>query len=554
MIRVSSSVRNAAIVFAIAMFVRVLFLYSTSDHGWPHSVLYEGDAPVWVRWAQALDRKEVFEFDLPMRTPAIAYALHWLRPEIAAVPFTSVKILWCAISAFTCAMLYAVVARRVSTRAAWIAAGLLCFSFGSYELATSLNNEAPYAFVLVLLIGATLRWAEEPRAHLAIAIGVLHGIALLLRAEHALLLAGFLIWCGFATRNAGSRRSMVLTVAAALAICLPWTWRSHVATKRFNEVETSSIDFGRAVPPWSAQAQDYLRQLPAFARDGNFKHVQFLAQTSAKEHVERADLEEHFAKLFGYVPQSLSEWTLVCSKGALDFALANHPACDGGFARAALLDGTDPDPQFAFGRPSHLKLYNHGYAVGLASIRADFSAWTRLVGKKLERFCAGATLGWSAYDLPYGRASRRWPVDLATPLDANLFCRMVIGLAILGGILLSWRRNIGALCLIVIAYKLLVTVLFYGYARQAVSIAPVFYVFAAIAIDAALVRLACPARLATGLGVGIVLALVGCDIARSRSSNNFDIRAVGKDNRIERTPQWGPGAFETFGEIEILPR
>lgn len=541
-------------MFAIAMLVRVLFLYSTSDHSWPHSVLYEGDAPVWVRWAQALNRNEAFEFDLPMRTPAIAYALHWLCPHNVAAPFSSAKLLWCAISAFSCAMLYVVVARSLSMRTAWIAAGLLCFSFGSYELATSLNNEAPYAFVLVLLIGATLRWREAPRASLAIALGVLHGVALLLRAEHVLLVVGFLVWSGFATRSAIGLRSIALIVAAAVAICLPWSWRSHVAAKRFNEVETSFVDFSNAAPPWSSQAQDFLRQLPAFARDGNFRHVQFLAQASGKKRVDRADLEAHFANLFGYVPEPLSEWTLVCSKGALDFALANHPAGDGGFSRAALLDGMDPDPEFAFGRPSHLKLYNHGFALGLALIRADFADWTRLVGKKLERFCAGVTLGWSAYDLPYGRASRRWPIDLATPLDANSFCRMVIGLAILGGILLGWRRDIGALCLIVIAYKLFVTVLFYGYARQAVSIAPVFYVFGALAIDAALERLACPARLANGLGVALVLALVGCDIVRSRAANKFDIRAVGGETQIERAPQWGAGAFESFGEIEILPR
>ncbi len=554
MSRVSSRVRDAAIVFVIAMFVRALFLYTTSDHGWPHSVLYEGDAPVWARWAQALNQGEAFEFDLPMRTPSIAYALHWLNPHDVAAPFTIAKLLWCAISALTCAMLYVVVASSVTTRAAWIAAGLLCFSFGAYELATSLNNEAPYAFVLVLLIGATLRWSQAPRAPLAIAIGILHGVALLLRAEHALLLVGFLLWSGFATRTAIGLRSMALIVVAAVAICLPWSWRSHVATKRFNEVETSAIDLRNAVPPWSAEAQAFLRRLPAFARDGNFRHVQYLAQASGKKRVERADLEEHFAKLFGYVPEPLSEWTLVCSKGALDFALANQPACDGGFSRAGLLDGTDPDPKFAFGRPSHLKLYNHGFAIGLASIRADFASWTRLVRKKLERFCAGVTLGWSAYDLPYGRASRRWPIDLATPLNANIFCRVACGLAILGGIVLGWRRNVGALCLIVIAYKLLVTVLFYGYARQAVSIAPVFYVFAAIAIDSALERLACPARLAKGLGVVIVLALVGCDVARSLSANQFDIRGVGADTRIERTPQWGSGAFESFGEIEILPR
>ncbi|MEO6710407.1 MAG: glycosyltransferase family 39 protein [Planctomycetota bacterium] len=554
MTRARARLLSAAAVFLLAMAVRVLFLYSTSDRGWPHSALYEGDAPVWVRWAQALDRGEAFEFDLPMRTPGVAYALHGLVPGLLAAPFTLLKLVWCAVSATTCAMLFAIVQREIGTRVAWIAAMLLCFAFGSYELATSLNNEAPYAFLIVLLIGATLRWIEAPRPVLAGAIGVLHGMAMLLRAEHALILAGFLVYAALATRSWRAARSLALVAAAAVLVCLPWSLRSHAAVVRFNTIDPAPIDFEHADPPWTIEAADALRALPAFARAGNFAYFQSLNRTRNKKLVDRVDVVSFFRDTFGYVPEPLSAWTLVSSKGALDFALANHPASDGGFSRAALQDGLDADAAWAFGRPSHLRLYNHGYDVGWQWIRADFGSWMTLVRRKLERFWEGVTLGFTAYDLPHGRANHRAPVDLATPVENNSAWSIAVAITILAGIALSWRRNFAALCLIVIAGKLAVTIVYYGYARQAVSIEPVFFVFAAVAIDSLLAKLHCPPRAALLLGAAILLALLACDIFAFRGSHGFDIRPKSPEARIVRVPEWGLGAFETVDEIEILPR
>lgn len=549
----SGRIRGAFVVFAFALLVRVLFLYSTADHAWPHSVLYEGDAPTWVRWAQALDRGEAFEFDLPMRTPAVAFALR-LWPGVLAEHFTLLKLVWCAISAATCAALFVVVHRELSARVAWIAALLLAFAFGSYELATSLNNEAPYAFVLVLLVGATARFVQEPRVALAVALGILHGIALLLRAEHALILATFLVYALFVLGPRRAWRELALVAASALLVCAPWSLRSHAATVRFNTVESQTIDFEHARPPWNPEARAALEALPAFARQGNFAFLQALHASQTEVPVSRADVDGYFREQFGYVPEPLSEWTLVCSKGALDFALANHPRCDGGFSLAALDDGLGTDPKWAFGRPSHLKLYNHGYAVGWKWIRADPSAWAKLVGRKLERFLAGATQGFSAYDLPYGRALHRSPVDLATPLASRLAWDVAVVLAIGAGLALGRRSTLIALCALVILCKLAITVAFYGYARQAVSIEFALYVPIALLADASLTRLRCPPRLALALGVAAVLSLAACDITSFRGPQRYDIRPTSPTAKFQQDPQWGTGAFETIDEIEILPR
>jgi hypothetical protein len=554
MMRAFPAARGALLVFALALAVRALFLFATSDRGWPHSAFYEGDAPVWARWAAALDRGEPFEFDLPMRTPGVAFLLHWATPGNVAPPFTAWKLVWCALGAATCAALFAVVRGTLGSRTAWIAALFATFGFGSYQLATSLNGEAPYALLLVLLVGATARWSEAPRGSLALALGVLHGAALLLRAEHALLLVLFLAWGVLATRSAAGWRTSALIAAVAVLACAPWSLRSRAAAQRFNAVEEHPVDFALAQPPWSAEAQAFLLSLPAFAREGNFAYAQYLAASSGKSSVELGDLERYFDQRFGYRPEPLAEWTLVSSKGPLDFALANHPASDGGFSRAALLDGLDPAPEFAFGRPSHLKLYNHGYAAGFAWIRADPAAWLGLVGRKLERFFAGAALGWTAWDLPHGRDLRRRPVDLAVPLAPSVLAQACLAACVAAGVWLAGRTTVGALCLIVIAHKLAIAVLFYGYARQAVSIHFAFAVLAAVALDALLARARVPERVAAGSLVALAAVFLAGDVAYVSRSRDFDVRPAHPNAVIGRTPEWGAGAFEAVDEVEILPR
>src|SRR6185503_8450063 len=157
-------------IFVIALCARVVFLFSSPDRDWPHSMLYEGDAPVWVHWAQALDRGEPFELDLPLRTPAVAYAMHWLSPGVLRGPFLSYKLLWCAISAAGCALLFLFARRHHGAIAAWTAAGLACFSFGGYVMATSLNNEAPYTLVLLAILLLSIRLLTRPSTGLAVGI------------------------------------------------------------------------------------------------------------------------------------------------------------------------------------------------------------------------------------------------------------------------------------------------------------------------------------------------------------------------------------------------
>jgi hypothetical protein len=115
-------------------------------------------------------------------------------------------------------------------------------------------------------------------------------------------------------------------------------------------------------------------------------------------------------------------------------------------------------------------------------------------------------------------------------------------------------RRRGAAWLIVIAYKLAVTVIFYGYARQAVSIAPAFAVFTAVAIDALLARWVRSPRVGASLGVAAVLALLVGDSARYLAPPRFDVRTRGMNAKIEPAREWGADAFESSSALELTPR
>ena len=200
--------------------LRLLYLHRSVDAAWPHTMLYEGDATVWAQWAALLHAGQPFESDLAFRTPGVAWLLHWMGA--VAPPFTMAKVVWCGMSAATPAALYLVMARWF-TRTAGVLAALLCaLGFGSFVMAVSLNNEAPYALLLVCITGVTLAWVDRPTWKLGVMLGVLHGAAMLLRAEHLLLmemLCALAAWQAWRGRVAPGRIATQTLWGAACGSC-----------------------------------------------------------------------------------------------------------------------------------------------------------------------------------------------------------------------------------------------------------------------------------------------------------------------------------------------
>ncbi len=561
----------AMLIAAVALALRLAYVLRSPDAAWPHSIMYEGDATVWAQWAAALGRGAAFEDDLPFRTPGVAWLLHALGWHDA--PFTGAKVLWCVISAATPAALFLVLARWFTRGAAVIAAVLVVIAHGSFLLANSLNNETPYALLLVVIVGGTLAWIDRPSWRWAIMLGALHGVATLLRAEHTLCMLMIVLYAavraargdepapdatgGLSPHGRASWRiwsGLAWMVIAAVAVCTPWSIRSHAATVRFNR-EAPPVPYATAQPPWTPAAVAAFEALPAFARKGNFAYLAALSRRQGLMIVDESDVRAFFEREWGCTPEPLSEWSLVSLKGPLDFALANHPDADGGFSRAGLGDRHDQNAVFALARPSHLLLVNHGYEIGWQHIREQPRRWLSLAGEKLKRFTGGVTLGIFAGDWPHEANRVRRAIDLATPAQGGeAWWNTAVVACVLAGAAMACRRRGGAIWIVVVAYKVAVTIAFYGYARQAVSIAPVFCALSAFSLEAlwnaSIARVAWSRCCAT---VAIVALLVVAALTAWKPPR-YEPSAADAAARITLEPRWGAGAFESFETITLTPR
>ncbi len=565
--------------FILAFAARLIFLFNSPDREWPHSAYYEGDAIVWVEWAKAIDEGGVFQFDLPIHPPAVAYAIAYLSRGVQTTGFISLKVLWCAMSAAACAFTFLACAENMRRRIAVIAALLLTFSFGQYVLATSLNNETPYVMLLTMIVWLTQRAIAQPARWTIIALGVAHGFAMLSRAEHPLLLGMFLLWILIArvpqtqipdvaagpskrVRIRAPSRARLLSATSiafvALLMCLPWTVHATLATMRFNNIQPGPIAFNLAPVEWDESARAALNTLPAFARVDNFAAVNYFAQKNLAPELQGVPLNgSDVYKLihveFGWIPRPLPSFVLVSDQGPFSFALANHPDCDGGFSRGALAHPMrGKDPEFAFAFPPHNRVFIDGWRVGWEEIRSDPAKWRHIVVRKFQRFADGVTCGFGAANLPLGRCGVREPVDMfvSDSPSARWWQSLMLVLIATGTLLALARRIPCALWILLILNKLIITLLFYGYARQGASIAPAFYVFVAVTIDTLLLPLDRSAtklmrRQAAAAIIMCVLAL-GLDVGLSRRHEHVEI--VGQ--RVPR-PDLGPGAFQAFNRVEI---
>lgn len=556
-------------VFLLAFGVRLVFLFGSADRTWPHSVYYEGDAPLWADWAQHLEQGAPFNHDLPIWAPGTARLVNWLMPpkSAAAAPnaprdFTRVKVAWSAMSAATCAMLYWILSGTAGGRIALLAAFIAVFSFQSYVLATSLNSETPYALLLAILVALGFRLRTRP-GWLAFAIfGLFNGLAALMRPEHPLgfvLLMVWLLWpspttpasAALVTGPVGRKRNWHLAVSAAAGFVLavlPWTWAAHRALLQFNTAATPPPIYTQQRLPWSADARARVEAWPAFARTDNVQFITDMLASKGRSAVTAAEVDAFLAERFGAKPEPLSNWALISNQGALCFVLANDIQCDGGFCKRLLGGDFGADPELHLSHPGHLRLFNHGFALGLATIQDQPGPWLALLVRKFERFGAGICSGFGATNAPPGRAGLRPAVDvLITPQPV---WQGISALLAALGAFVTWRRAAATPWLIVLCYKLIVTALFYGYARQAASIGPVFAFFIAVTIDRLLDlvqrRAPWPRWIEPGALAALAILLVTTDIIAARSHAELTVRGPAR-----LAPQWGNNAWVAPGPVEL---
>ncbi len=558
----------AAALGLVALASRLLFLFSSIDRKWPHSVLFEGDAPLWIDWLRAINTNSLFEFGLPIHSPAVAHLLAALGAANIPADWTGYKVLWCIISAMTCPLLYLSALRslgavedwRRARPAALIASLWFALSFHASVLATSLNGEALYTLLLVAIVGvgtcAVSRW--QSGLLLALSLGTLHGLATLVRAEHSLLMLLLVGWSVFrpvshaAPLNRGHRFALgALTVACSILVCLPWSVGGTRATLRMNEHAERLPEYNTLRPVWTPDARAYMDSLPAFARLDNAAYLSAIAGAAREPEINEARVRRYFADEFGYTPEPLKVPVFVSSQGPLSFALANHQDAGGGFSRAAFDTRFGPDPNLTLSLPSHLRLYNEGYSIGLGFIREDPAAWLTLVGQKLLRFEGGVTGGLGITNMPLGRTLVRQPVDIATsPIRSRLWWSIPILLLVAVGALRLVVERKGAPWLIIITAKLVVTVAFYGYARQSASILPAFAILVACALSWPIERSSHARKMIYVAGTLITCGILIMDLAEYSNPRLPTIEADHEKVRPARVNA-SEGAFECVAPMSI---
>jgi hypothetical protein len=325
------------------------------------------------------------------------------------------------------------------------------------------------------------------------------------------------------------------------------------ATHRFNNLQPAPIRYNLAPIEWTPSARTALESMPAFARNDLYAVFNLVTQTAGRQSISGDDVHEYLVRTFNWVPRPLPERVLISSQGPFSFALANHPASDGGFSRAAIEHSMrGNNPTFAFSFPPHNRVFTDGWRAGWEFITADRAATVHNVRRKFERFTDGTTSGFGAANLPLGRSGVRAPIDIFVsdgPLSP-LWRILVLALIAAGVVCGIARRLNVSLWLLIIVYKLAVTLVFYGYARQGASIAPAFFVFIAIANDTLLIPLdrLRPRLMRRHAIIGTltcIILLVG-DVVFARRPQRE--RIVGD---TAARPEFGPGAFQAFNRIEI---
>ena len=545
----------ALAIFAAALASRVLFWRATPDRDGAWTAYFQGDAPLWLDYARAIELGNAFELGLPIHPPGAAWlaALLW-NGVPSGIPL--LRFAWVVLGALVPLLVFLAAARSFPLRVAAFAGVGSAVSTGLLVLSTSINNETPYLVLVAVSLWFFEDLRERPTPGRLALWSAVNAFACLFRVEHLLffvLVLGFLAigWL----RRSGSRavKWAALSLLFFALPLLPWHLSAWGAIRRFNEeprrltpVEeraVAGIEEATGGIPWTPDAARARDEMPGFARR---TASAFILATAAHRggRVIGVPRFRVLDQAFGYVPRRLSRYPFVSSYGPLNFALANNAGSDGGFDRSllerppplgggaasyprSLVQGLPP-AELSFVYPPHLHLFNEGYSVGARWIRDYPADFARLAGRKLAIFWEGAASGLTGSNLPMGLSGTRRAVDLVTAEGgvATAWRLLVLAVALAG--LIAGRGQAAVVpWLLFLASKVVVTVLFFGYARHGAAVVPVVALLAGLASERWVFR---RARLPTDRTIvrgAAVVVLLAVSVEAARFISKPEVRVDG---------------------------
>ena len=106
--------KAGALIFGLALLLRIFFLYATPDSSWPYSSYYRGDADSWIEYARAIHDGSTYEMGLPTKPPGTAWLIAALwNGRDSGIPL--LKLVWCLMGAGTVAKPRSRTTKRVAS-------------------------------------------------------------------------------------------------------------------------------------------------------------------------------------------------------------------------------------------------------------------------------------------------------------------------------------------------------------------------------------------------------------------------------------------------------
>ena len=469
----------------LAALLRALFALFGDDRAFPYTVFYEGDSEAYFLFARAVLGGQLYDNGIPFHPPGFAWFLAGVHTVLGAgaagatVPFLAQKIvLGGLVGGGSVALLYVIGCRVFGRTIAVVAAFLAAFHFGLFVLAIAPVADGLFQLLLLaaiaLFVGG-LDFGARRGAAATLALGLLLGALALTRAEgmlYAMVLAAFGAVVSWRRAESPGARG----VLSRLRLLAPWAGALLVAAL--------------VVAPWTIRNAIRLGELET--------------------------------RLGANLAEPLPRFVPVTLYGRLNLALANHSAADGTFSRSALAAQAET-PRLELTNPEHLSWILHGDRLAREWIAAHPGEFARLVGRKWRLYFGALKLGWTQWNWPGGLTGVRRPVDLFVP-DRALGGWLLAPLILVGAGLAARHsgaeRRLVMLVALLTAASLGVVALFFGYARLALLLLPLWLLLAAVALTRGAVFVAGrlrgsrseanDARLA-GAGAAVVTLLVALE-------------------------------------------